>query len=512
MLNQLKSIDITKSCGSDGLSARFLKLSAHIIAPILTTIFNNSILNNTFPKSFKNAKVIPIHKKGSKSDKRNYRPISILPLISLILERHVSSHLKQYLEKNQLLYQRQSGFRSNHSCQTALIRIIDDWITAIDKNEIVGSIFLDLSKAFDYVDHSIIIEKLRMYNLDPSSVAWFSSYLDCRTQQTYISGLYSESSSVTTGVPQGSVLGPILFLIYINDLPLSMEKTETDIFADDTTLSTSDVSLNRVVESLTHDLLNANKWCDLNRMSINVNKTKVMYISSKHKQNYIHESNPCILYKTEQIFCSSEEKLLGITINNTLSWQSHIDNVLKKCNSLLHLLSRIKLFISIPVRKMFYNAYILPHLDYCCIIYGNCTSFLEDKLIKFQKRAARLILDKDYDTPSAELFSELRWMTFSQRVVFQKAIMMFKIMNNQAPSYLLNNFILSSDVHTRILRSSSDFQLYTPRPNTEQFRKSFVYSGSCIWNGLPDYIKSATSVNHFKTLYLRFYHALMYTN
>jgi hypothetical protein len=125
--------------------------------------------------------------------------------------------------------------------------------------------------------------------------------------------------------------------------------------------------------------------------------------------------------------------------------------------------------------------------------YGNCTSFSK----KFQKRAARLILDKDYDTPSAELFSELRWRIFSQRVVFQKAIMMFKIMNNQTPSYLLNNLILSSDVHTHILRSSSDFQLYTPRPNAEQFRKSFVY----IWNGLPDYIKSSTFVNHFKTLY-----------
>ena len=155
---QLQSLDTSKSTGSDGLSARFLKMSASVIAPLLTKIYNSSLNTGSYPQKFKIAKVVAIHKKGKKTDKANYRPISILPIISLIFERHVSFHLKNYFEKNGLFYSRQSGFRTNHSCQTALVKLLDDWIAAIDNNEIVGTVFLDLSKAFDLVDHSLLLK------------------------------------------------------------------------------------------------------------------------------------------------------------------------------------------------------------------------------------------------------------------------------------------------------------------------------------------------------------------
>ena len=175
---QLRLLDTGKSTGTDGISARFLKLSASIIAPVLAKIYNYSIKTCIFPQVFKTAKVVPIYKKGSKNDKNNYRPISILPIISLIFERHVSLHLKQYFENNKLFYLRQSGFRTNHSCQTALVKLLDDWISAIDNSEIVGTIFVDLSKAFDLVDHNILINKLKLYQLDKSTCSWFSSYLE----------------------------------------------------------------------------------------------------------------------------------------------------------------------------------------------------------------------------------------------------------------------------------------------------------------------------------------------
>ena len=150
---------------------------------------------------------------------------------------------------------------------------------------------------------------------------------------------------------------------------------------------------------------------------------------------------------------------------------------------------------------MFFNAYILPHLDYCCVIWGNCNITQEDKLIRFQKRAARLILDKDFTTPSKILFTELSWLTFPERVNFQKAVLLYKIFNGLSPDYLKDMFIFTSDIHDRTLRSSSQFQLYSPRPNTEQYRKSFAYSGSLIWNDLPYFVKSAKSVAQFKRLY-----------
>ena len=362
---------------------------------------------------------------------------------------------------------------------------------------------IDLSKAFDLVNHDILLQKLSLYGIQFSTLDWFKSYLNFRTQKTFISGKYSGPGNVLAGVPQGSVLGPLLFLIYINDLPLSLSHSIADIFADDTTLTTHSKSLDHVIFSLTRDLLHADQWCKLNQMSINSKKSKVLFITSKRNKKQIVESNINIPFQGNSIEATSSAKLLGITINDSLSWADHINNVIKKCNSYLYLLSRIKNFLSIETRKRFYNAYILPHFDFCCIIWGNCTSSLEDKLIKFQKRAARVILDSDYSTPSTALFSKLKWMTFHERVIYQKAIQMYKTLRGDAPDYLQNAFTFTTDIHSRLLRSSSTYQLYSPKPNTELFRHTFVFSGTSIWNSIPLYIKNSTSIQHFKTLYLR---------
>ena len=180
--------------------------------------------------------------------------------------------------------------------------------------------------------------------------------------------------------------------------------------------------------------------------------------------------------------------------------QNHIANVLSKCSKYLFLLSRIKSFLSIDNRKLFYNAYILPHFDYCCIIWGNCNSSLEDKLVKFQKRAARLILNADFTTPSVELFHTLRWMTFPERVIYRKALQMYQTIHGNAPEYLKSVFTFTSDIHTLRLRSSSEFQLYTPRLRLETFRQSFSFSDSLWLN-----IQNASSVHQFKPSSLKWF-------
>lgn len=504
VLKQLQSLDITKATGIDGLSGRFIKIASFVIAPVLTYIFNQSIATNQFPTCFKIAKVLPIHKSGSKVKKENYRPISILPIISLILERHVSIHLRNFLENNNLLYNRQSGFRPKHSCQTALAQLIDDWLLALDKNEYVGSVFLDLSKAFDLVDHTILLKKLRAYRFSERSLLWFSSYLNNRSQVTHFLGSKSRQGHVKTGVPQGSVLGPLLFLIYINDLPLSLNGTVADIFADDTTISTSGINLETITAALNNDIDNVQNWCKNNKMALNLSKTKGMIISSTYKSHSLNTASVSLYCGNENIVITSSERLLGVTVDSTLSWDAHISAILKKCNSYLFLLSRIKPYLSISSRKLFYNAYILPHFDYCCIVWGNCRTSLEESIVRFQKRAARLILDiHDINTPSEFLFETLQWMTFPERVIYQKAILMFKIINNLAPSYLLNSLTFTSDIHSKELRSSNTNQIYMPKPMKESFRKSLLYSGSNIWNLLPLNIRNANSINQFKALYLK---------
>ena len=503
----LLSYDQTKAAGIDGLNARYLRLAAPVIVSSRMKILNLSIRTGVFPDQFKKAKVTPIHKKGTFHDMNNYRPISVLSLLSKIIERHVSDFLCTYLDTFNLIHAKQSGFRAKHSCQTALTRIVDDWLVSIDQGSLVGTVFLDFSKAFDLVNHSILLQKLSKYKFSDRSLKWFKSYLTDRSQQVSLSGKLSGSLPIESGVPQGSVLGPILFLIFINDLPLHID-AQTDMFADDTTISTSGNSPVEIAHTLNRNLSEVSSWCKNNCMVINTSKTKAMLISTKPKLQTMLDQMPEIKINNTELEITNVEKLLGVNIDQTLTWSLQVDSILKKLNSLLYLLCRIKSYLSIPIRKLFYNSYILPHLDYCCIVWGNCNSELLAKLHKFQKRAARIILDKNTETPSSELFNELNWLQIQDRINYLKSVQMYKTLNNLAPSYLTDCFNFTSSVHSRSRRSISNNDLYVPKPNTELFRKSFVYSGSKLWNNLPYHVKNAETLGKFKKLYLEHLYSL----
>ena len=280
-----------KATGVDGISAKLLKLSAIHIATPLTYIINLGLRTGVMPTHWKQARVCPIYKSGDRSECNNNRPISVLCGVSKIVERHVHDALYTYLTEHNLLFTAQSGFRPGHSCETALLRMMDTWTAAMDRGEVNGVIMLDLRKAFDLISHECLLEKLRIYQCDDNSSKWFRSYLTGRTQQTAIKGHLSETAVITAGVPQGSILGPLLFILYMNDLPLHIDNN-IDMFADDSTLYTTGHNVAEIQRSLQNNLNAVTTWCEDNRMVLNVAKTKCMLITTKQRRHHLRNNQP----------------------------------------------------------------------------------------------------------------------------------------------------------------------------------------------------------------------------
>ena len=329
----LKNIDITKATGSDNIGARLLKLAAPFISDSLMYICNQSILNSTFPDKWKEGKVRPLYKNGPKDDTNNYRPISILPVISKMLEKHVHDSLMTYLTSHKLLHSTQSGFRPNHSCETALLQMVNKFLEAINSSQIIGMVMVDFRKAFDLVDHTLLLKKLRHYKLSDKTINWFSSYLLGRKQKVVINNIESRMENVLCGVPQGSILGPLLFLMFINNLPLYTNNVATDLYADDTTLYMVGETQEYIEQNLQMALQNLSEWCKLNGMLLNTDKTKAMLITTSQKRLHLNNDILHLTYNNDVLNSVENEKVLGVRIDNNLTWSIHINFIAKKISS-----------------------------------------------------------------------------------------------------------------------------------------------------------------------------------
>ena len=460
----------------------------------MTYIYNLCIEKGTFPTDLKNAKIIPLPKCKNANNIDNFRPISLLSGLSKPIEKHIHKHLLKYLEKYNLLYSLQSGFRPSHSCQTSLTNITNEWLCFINNDNIVGAVFLDLTKAFDMVDHQILLKKLSAYHFNEHSITFFQSYLKSRMQTVFVHGKYSDKKLVKCGVPQGSVLGPVLFCLFINDLPLHTQSTDTKchMFADDTSLSTCGKTISKVEKQLQSNINNVSKWCKSNKMALNSLKTKCMLITTRQKHQ--KKLAPLKLHvdfdPIEQV---SEHSLLGVIVDNELKWQSHINKIEKTLSKNIYLMSRLKHYSDQITLKTFFHAHIMPHIDYASTVWDECAEVHLKRLKSLYKRAVTIICPTPNITLQEKL-KQLNLFSLRNRFIFNKCTLVHKALHSKAPAYLKELFPTKRE-HSHRTRKHL---LELPKPRIDLFKSSFLFSGSRLWNNLPNSLTQPIPTITFK--------------
>ena len=369
------------------------------------------------------------------------------------------------------------------------------------KREIVGVLYVDFCKAFDLVNHNLLLEKMKMYKFHANSLAWFSSYLSDRKQCVKINKTMSDQLPITTGVPQGSILGPLSFLLFVNDLPLQDSLGGLNLFADDATDSAHGTDIKTIEKQLQTKANNVDEWCHANHMVLRVDKTKGMLMGTEQKLKTIPNPENClnITVQGQKIEQVTRKRLLGVQIDSSLSWNDQVKKVRKTALFKISILRKIKKYLPLDIRKMFFNYYIRPHLTYCSSIWGQTTEKNLDTVNKLQKQTARLILDKDYHShnPSNEMFKELQWKTFPDSVQYQQALLVYKSLNNLAPPYMNGMFKYVKEIGRSNLRSVSNNKLFVPRAH----HKSIRYAGPRIWNKLTNDLRTSRHIKQFKQRY-----------
>ena len=492
-------VKTAKSFGTDNISSYFLKLALPFIENSLAFLFNTSIETSQFPDSWKVARVTPIFKNGAKTDQSNYRPISVLPVISRLFEKLVTNQLYQHMDKNDQFSNDQSGFLRLRSTVTCLLKNTDDWYNGLDLGKLVGLVFIDLKKAFDTVDHDILCKKLAHYGVQHRELSWFKSYLTNRKQFCRVNGVDSDFGDIEVGVPQGSCLGPLLFLIYINDLPQAVRDSTVSMFADDTSLCHQSNDLTQLTEAINNDLRQLDTWLQGNKLSLNVAKTHAMLVCTKQKHATLKSRNEDLKLKIREneLPVVEKTKYLGVQIDCSLDWKEQIKAVSAKVSRAVGFLKHAKSFLPRESLKTLYTGIVEPHFRYCCSVWGCAGPTEINQLQKLQNRAARIITNSSYDTPGRPLIERLGWKTIQELIKIDSGTMVFKSLNGLAPQYLSSLFTRNSACSSRILRNTNT-DLRLPLKKTANGQKCFSFRGAQLWNSLSAESKQAPTVSLFK--------------
>lgn len=466
--------------GFDDLPSSAIKAVEQFIVEPLAHIFNLSFLTGIVPNQTKIANVVPIFKGGNKQIFSNYRPVSILPVLSKLLEKLMYTRILNYLNSNSILYNYQFGFRQNHSTYMALIILYEKIVEALDRGDYVLGLYLDFSKAFDTVDHSILLTKLEHYGVRGVANLWCESYLKDRLQHTTYNNTKSANLPITCGVPQGSILGPLLFLIYVNDLALVSNKVFTLLFADDTNIFYSSKTLEDIEYTINHELVKISNWLKANKLSLNIKKTHYMIFTRKN--NLAKENFPTIKLEGTDIDYTTHTKFLGVIIDHKLNWKQHIDYISQKIAKGIGIISKARSVLSKQTLLSLYYSFVYPYISYCNIVWGNTYKTNLMKLVMLQKRIVRIISGVSKRTSTHDLFYDLHIIKLIDLYEYSMGLFMYKFNRNELPGIFTSMFEFNYNIHLHNTRQSSNLHVIKPKSNMSKMAPS--YAGAVVWNNL----------------------------
>ena len=477
------------SPGHDGIPMKILRAIVPVISPVVLHICNTSFSAGVFPDDLKIAKVIPIYKDGDKMLFKNHRPISILPAMSKILEKIMCNRMVEFCTTHNIITEAQYGFRKGRSTESALTKFKNDILAAFDDQDFTIGIFLDLSKAFDTVNHEILLEKLKRYGFRNNALKWLESYLLNRKQYVHYKDRKSRQRLISYGVPQGSILGPLLFILYINDIINSSGLFKFILFADDSTLYASHGDLRHLVHLVNDDLTNINNWVKANKLTLNIEKTKCVIFHRNKKKPTPHEP-----VKLGNIALKEEQSIrfLGVIVDKHMSWKPHIQNLICKISKQCGILYLTRDKFNTTQLKQLYYSLVYPYVSYCHTVWGAAGKTMLNSLEVSLKKVIRTISYKAKNDHTNELFKQLGLLKLDDINTYCSAIFVYKSLNNHSNVGLF----AYNDNERYILRNAKELKI--PLMTTKQSQTSINYQGVKVWNDLPEDIQNKLTIPSFK--------------